>query len=598
MKILLLHPEIHPGHKIAADFQSRGIVWLFPRSSEEAWYLLQLHGQSVGLAVIHREGDRSEPKDAALQLIVKIKSDPLQSDLPVILTTQEWSEEQCAHHQETAGGANAYLYSQFNEVQLLSVIEAVVGRSFPKLAKSGPPMGKFGAFDAEIPLAVELPGATSPPVVEAKPSAPPPRKPSSSTASKGDDGGLEISIALDDDSSSLEVQSSGSRVATQEPPPPPDQPSESPPAQQTAGDLTIPTLVSTTAPESIVPDLGLDLLGEDSSEVSAVVPSDSPPDLGLDLLEDEQDSEMRAELNADAPPVLPPSDLSPDPVPDLSPDPGEESAEDPASVLKPADDPEAAQEMPYLYHHQERSGIVTQPLGDFVVPGGAAQSPDLETIKKYLLLREQDVSVLSGQLRSSKQQIAAYEKELREERLKNSELAYTCQEQKGRIDEFERKGVEVSASLEKECQELRGQLRTRTDQMKLVEIQAREVSAEIDRLKDRVRGDIRKIRVREKELENRLEITKKDAEALITARETKLIELKRKLDLMEFNMDLIQDQYSKERELSEKLKERLGKLAQVVRIADGLLDKAGLSALTQTEDLMDSQESPQLNKVS
>src|SRR4029077_14635199 len=105
-----------------------------------------------------------------------------------------------------------------------------------------------------------------------------------------------------------------------------------------------------------------------------------------------------------------------------------------------------------------------------------------------------------------------------------------------------------------------------------LDTQVREATDEIERLKERVRADIRKIRVREKELENRLEIMKKDSEALITARENKIIELKRKLDLLEFNMDLLQDQHAREKEGAVHLRERLAKAAQVVRVAGGLLD--------------------------
>ena len=108
----------------------------------------------------------------------------------------------------------------------------------------------------------------------------------------------------------------------------------------------------------------------------------------------------------------------------------------------------------------------------------------------------------------------------------------------------------------------------------------------MERLKDRVRMDIRKIRVREKELENRLEIMKKDSEALITARENKIIELKRKLDLLEFNMDLLQDQYAREKDSTAKLREKLARAAQVVRVAGGLLDNPAASgaAFSSSED--------------
>ncbi len=61
---------------------------------------------------------------------------------------------------------------------------------------------------------------------------------------------------------------------------------------------------------------------------------------------------------------------------------------------------------------------------------------------------------------------------------------------------------------------------------------------------------------------------------MIGARENKIIELKRKLDLLDFNMDLLQDKYTREKESTAKLRERLAKAAHAVRVAGGVLDPA------------------------
>ena len=52
----------------------------------------------------------------------------------------------------------------------------------------------------------------------------------------------------------------------------------------------------------------------------------------------------------------------------------------------------------------------------------------------------------------------------------------------------------------------------------------------------------------------------------------KIIELKRKLDLLEFNMELVQEQYSKERDATDQLRTRLKHAASAMREAGGLLD--------------------------
>jgi len=83
--------------------------------------------------------------------------------------------------------------------------------------------------------------------------------------------------------------------------------------------------------------------------------------------------------------------------------------------------------------------------------------------------------------------------------------------------------------------------------------------------------DIRRIRVREKELEGQLEILKKDSSALLQARDEKILELKRRIDLLEFNMELVQEQFSKEKQSANDLKTKLKDAAQVMRQAGGLL---------------------------
>lgn len=248
----------------------------------------------------------------------------------------------------------------------------------------------------------------------------------------------------------------------------------------------------------------------------------------------------------------------------------------------PTDDGDLPYEMPYLFgapgrqaHVSDPNLFFSEPVGDAVVPGGAANSPDLDTLKKYLLLREQDVAVLSNQLRAARDQAGTLEKLLKEERARNLEASHALDERQRRLDDANKeKGLALSA-VQAELDELRFQSKVKTDRARLLETRVREATEEIERLKERVRSDIRKIRVRERELENRLEIMKKDSEALLSAREQKIIELKRKVDLLEFNMDLLQDQYTREKESSALLRERLAKAAQVVRVAEGLLDSQG-----------------------
>jgi hypothetical protein len=254
-----------------------------------------------------------------------------------------------------------------------------------------------------------------------------------------------------------------------------------------------------------------------------------------------------------------------------------------AAARAPAENDESlVANLPYLFGRQGAHSASTvspvmmfaEPVGDAVVPGGAAHAPDVEILKKYLLLREQDVAVLSNQLKATREQLSAFDKKLKEANGQILELRHVAGEQERRLDDGARERECALEGLQKENEELRFQGKVKNDKVRVMESQVKEATDEIERLKERVRTDIRKIRVREKELENKLEIMRRDSEALIAARETKIIELKRKVDLLEFNIDLLQDQYSREKDCSVQLRDRLGKAAQVVRVAGGLLDSS------------------------
>ncbi|MGZ3688104.1 MAG: hypothetical protein ACXWPM_13390 [Bdellovibrionota bacterium] len=536
MKILLLNPQIDAAHAIPRGLKARGIALLFSTNVDEAWRLLKLHESNVDLAIIHAD-------PAGLGILDKLKAESGLSDLPVILTTEGWSETECAKHQQSSKGANAYLPAPYTEAQIVAVIEGVLGE---KIGGGGsvaaPPPRPAPAFSQDSSVQLESTSAMSsaPPgspsdgtiVLEAPPELSgsislTSTQPENLTLSSGNDGGISLSAPDGGPTSQTSIPTAG-----------PD---------QSSIDIGVPTTEAPSQPSGI----GIEL---------------SPPaaPVAVDAVENEPEiSPAMSDLPLTPPPALEfemPGSSAPEQEPSLS-----------------ADDPEAAQEMPYLYGRATPSSApptmnFALPVGDAVVPGGAAHSPDTETLKKYLLLREQDVAALSSQLRTCKDQIAMLEQTVREERARNVELTHTAGEQKKRLEGFDREKAQALEALQAEMSDLRFQAKAKTDKARILEIQVREAHEEIERIKERVRVDIRKIRVREKELENKLEITKKDSEALIAARENKIIELKRKLDLLEFNMDLLQDQYMREKEESANLRERLAKAAQVVRVAGGLLD--------------------------
>ena len=148
MKILLLNPQIDAAHELIADLRPLGVSVLLPEDEVEAWQMLQLHGNSVELAVVHREGLASSlaSKEFGIKFIEKVKADPNQSDLPIILTSQEWGNSEFAAHQNSSQGVNAYLKFPFSLGQLTDLFDGVLGSEWR-------PSNAVGAGTATTPIA-------------------------------------------------------------------------------------------------------------------------------------------------------------------------------------------------------------------------------------------------------------------------------------------------------------------------------------------------------------------------------------------------------------------------------------------------------------
>lgn len=516
MKILLLNPHLYEA-PILTTLRKLGAAVIVCADLKECELVHKFHASSVTLFVGH--------DDDGVKMNEFLKTNPRFARTPVILTTSRWTEQQCIDHQATPFAANAYLRMPVEDKDFIHVIDAVLGTEL----SHGKGFNISDDLSAIAPIqAPDLPLFTS--GSDASSSAAP--------FIPTTDGVTLIGLNLNE---GIQIEDGASVYG------------KATPGLEGNGEvfpgspicLDEPSFDLGAAPESTSGTMEILTARPEEFPSPVATPIEA---VSLDVPADEQATRVAFMPVFTTPP---------------------ESEEL---------DSEALEAMPYL---EQKTKIATQnyvnplgyrePMDDAVVPGGAATVPDVETLKKYLYLREQDVTALSAQLRQAREQIGKLENQLKHEKVISTEFSYLAQEQDRRIDGFDKEKFVALESAQKELDDVKFEMKRRSEKIRVMELQVKEATDATERLKERVRGDIRKIRSREKELENRLEIMKKDSEALLGSREQKIIELKRKLDLTEFNTDLLQDQLEKERRMSGLLREKLAKAAQIVRVAGGLL---------------------------
>ncbi len=172
---------------------------------------------------------------------------------------------------------------------------------------------------------------------------------------------------------------------------------------------------------------------------------------------------------------------------------------------------------------------------------------------------------------------------LKEEREK---LLSTIQQQKNEIEELAQNNLGLKAEVDdqkieiallkkryhEKTEDANYHIRVSDEKKQLYEEKMRKMQHEFDQLNQKVRLDLTRVKQREKELESQLELIKMDADAQIKGRDQKIMELKRKIDSLEFNMEnmAIREQQSKEthHQLEQKLHKLMGTLKGSMKILE------------------------------
>lgn len=141
--------------------------------------------------------------------------------------------------------------------------------------------------------------------------------------------------------------------------------------------------------------------------------------------------------------------------------------------------------------------------------------------------------------------------------------------------ELDEKKIEIQLMkrrLTEEGLDLKYQLELETERRKLAEERAKTYQAEVLAMQQKVKLEVKKVSSRERELEQRLELLKSDAETQIRHRDQKILELKRRIDAMEFDMEAMNAIEQKTVGDKTELEGKLDKAIKTLRTAIGILE--------------------------
>lgn len=140
-------------------------------------------------------------------------------------------------------------------------------------------------------------------------------------------------------------------------------------------------------------------------------------------------------------------------------------------------------------------------------------------------------------LRIAQEKILELENENEKLRLQNEELIAASEIVKERADllttqvhEFKNDRDSLEQSFKNEMQLVRNQFHRKDNELQKAQMK-------IDELDSRLKFDMKKIRIRERELENRLELIRAEKNALVKSKDEQILDLRRKMDQVQLEVE-------------------------------------------------------------
>lgn len=138
---------------------------------------------------------------------------------------------------------------------------------------------------------------------------------------------------------------------------------------------------------------------------------------------------------------------------------------------------------------------------------------------------------------------------------------------------------EQIALKEKEIENIKNDLNRAREQLGISQMRADEAKQKLEKterehqeLRERVKRDIQQIRVKEKELEAKLEIVKRDSETLLSSKDKKLLEMKRRIDALEYEMESLSAREGDAQKKIQIWKDRIDRVLRALKLSTDLLE--------------------------
>ncbi len=241
-------------------------------------------------------------------------------------------------------------------------------------------------------------------------------------------------------------------------------------------------------------------------------------------------------------------------------------------------DPEAIESM----ESSEKAGFVKQQLGRMQsqiddiarVPRKERLSDNqVDTLRKYIEVKELEVRDLKDQKTQYKSYLDKLTTEITQLSQKNKELSESVRELSRQRDHLKSELDKINSHYENKLASMREESDDKLRSFGGYESKLKELKQEKEEWKEKVRTDLKKIKLKEKEIENKYELLKRDAQTLLDAKDRHALELKKKGDALEMELEASEERLRQNAMILGSIDSKKRRLIETMKLAVSLLEE-------------------------
>ncbi|MFM8270168.1 MAG: hypothetical protein ACKN9V_08270 [Pseudomonadota bacterium] len=213
-------------------------------------------------------------------------------------------------------------------------------------------------------------------------------------------------------------------------------------------------------------------------------------------------------------------------------------------------------------------------------------SNQIEILKRYIELKETEV-------RDLRQQQQQYQEFTQKNAIKIDTFIKQNRLLTAQLDEAQRNIARLQAEMEEERREHNEQLTLmksdfddKLKQAGATQDQMKELIRRREEFKDKVKEDLKRIKLKERELENKYELLKNDTQTLLESKDKQILELKKKTDALDLELEQFDDRLRDSANILNAVAAKKRRLIDTMKLAISLLediDKENMSLAPDSE---------------